>query len=140
MDQGKFAWLCLPGWKYNRGDVSREKLEAGSKSIDVYGNTTPNMEDFDGDGDLICGNSAGYIGFIENLDAGNPPDWKKPELLKADGEVIRIMAGENGSMHGPCERKWGYTTLSVADWDGDGLKDILINSIWGEGGMVQKHR
>lgn len=88
--------------------------------------------DDDGDEDLICGNSAGYIAFIENMDGGNPPSWGKPELLKADGEVIRIMAGENGSIQGPCERKWGYTTVSVADWDGDGLNDILVNSIWGK--------
>ncbi|HOI79779.1 MAG TPA: VCBS repeat-containing protein [Petrimonas sp.] len=88
--------------------------------------------DNDGDEDLICGNSAGYIGFIENLGGGTTPRWNKPEYLKADGEVIRIMAGENGSIQGPCERKWGYTTLSVADWDGDGQKDILVNSIWGK--------
>ena len=39
------------------------------------------------------------------------------------------MAGYNGSIQGPAEAKWGYTTLSVADWDGDGLPDILMNSI-----------
>ena len=33
---------------------------------------------------------------------------------------------------GPAERKWGYTTLSVVDWNGDGLKDIVCNSIWGK--------
>ena len=41
------------------------------------------------------------------------------------------MAGPNGSIQGPAEAKWGYTTLSVADWDGDGLPDIVVNSIWG---------
>ncbi|MFA5382857.1 MAG: VCBS repeat-containing protein [Candidatus Micrarchaeia archaeon] len=88
--------------------------------------------DEDGDEDLICGTSAGYIGFIENLDGGNPPKWDKPKLLRADGKVIRIMAGYNGSIQGPAEKKWGYTTLSVADWDGDGLKDIIFNSIFGK--------
>ncbi len=88
--------------------------------------------DDDGDEDLICGNTAGYIGFIENLDGGDPPKWAAPVYLKADGEVIRIEAGENGSIQGPCESKWGYTTLSVADWDHDGLLDILVNSIWGK--------
>ncbi len=88
--------------------------------------------DNDGDEDLICGNSAGYVGFIENLDGGNPPKWAAPIYLRADGNIIRIMAGPNGSIQGPCEAKWGYTTLNVADWDHDGLPDIVINSIWGK--------
>ncbi|MDX1362895.1 MAG: VCBS repeat-containing protein [Arenibacter latericius] len=88
--------------------------------------------DDDGDEDLICGNSAGYIGFIENLDGSTLPSFAKPVYLEADGEVFRIMAGINGSIQGPAERKWGYTTLTVADWDGDGLKDIVYNSIFGK--------
>ena len=95
---------------------------------------TPHSFDWDDDGDedLICGNSAGYVGFIENLDGGDPPRWAAPTYLEAAGEVIRIMAGPNGSIQGPCEAKWGYTTLSVADWDHDDLPDIVINSIWGK--------
>ena len=88
--------------------------------------------DTDGDEDLICGNSAGYIGFIENLDGNNPPKWNRPVYLKAEGETIRIMAGDSGSIQGPAEKKWGYTTLSVADCNGDGLHDIICNSIWGK--------
>lgn len=88
--------------------------------------------DADGDEDLICGNTAGYIGWIENLDGGNPPRWAAPELLEADGQIIRPMAGENGSIQGPCEAKWGYSTLSVADWNHDDLPDIIVNSIWGK--------
>ena len=86
--------------------------------------------DADGDEDLVAGNTAGYIGWIENM-GGYPPRFAAPELLKADGETIRLQAGPNGSIQGPCEAKWGYTTISVADWDGDGLQDILANSIWG---------
>ena len=88
--------------------------------------------DDDGDADIIAGNTAGYIGFIENLNGGNPPKWNQPKLLKADGKVIRIMAGDSGSIQGPAEKKWGYTTLSVADWDGDELKDVIVSSIWGK--------
>ena len=95
---------------------------------------TPVSFDWDGDGDedLVCGNTAGEIGFIENLDGGSPPKWAAPVLLKVDGEPIRIMAGENGSIQGPAEAKWGYTTISVADWDHDGLPDVIANSIWGK--------
>jgi len=88
--------------------------------------------DNDGDEDLICGNTTGQIAFIENLDGGNPPKWANPVLLEAGCEPVRIMAGMNGSIQGPAERKWGYTVLTVADWDNDGLNDIIVNSIWGK--------
>ncbi len=88
--------------------------------------------DDDGDEDLICGNTAGYIGFIENLDGGLPPKWAPPRRLHAGGETLRIQAGPNGSIQGPCEAKWGYTTLSVADWDHDDRLDLVVNSIWGK--------
>ncbi len=88
--------------------------------------------DNDGDEDLICGNTAGHVGFIENLDGGNPPRWAEAKLLEAGGDTLRILAGPNGSIQGPCEAKWGYTTLYVADWDHDELPDVVVNSIWGK--------
>ncbi|AWW28839.1 VCBS repeat-containing protein [Echinicola strongylocentroti] len=88
--------------------------------------------DNDGDEDIIAGNSAGYIAFIENLDGKASPKWAEPKLLEVDGQTLRIQAGGAGSIQGPAEAKWGYTTLSVTDWDGDGIKDIIFNSIWGK--------
>ncbi|MDR3619775.1 MAG: VCBS repeat-containing protein [Paludisphaera borealis] len=102
---------------------------------------TPVGFDWDGDGDfdILSGNTAGYIGFFENLSGPGveKPKWAAPKRLEADGAVIRVMAGPNGSIQGPCEAKWGYTTLSVADWDSDGRPDLVVNSIWGK---VQWHR
>ena len=102
-----------------------QDVKFGSLSIPV-------SVDWDGDGldDLIVGNSPGYVGFIKNL-GGSPPRWAAPVDLAADGKVIREQAGPNGSIQGPAERKWGYTNPSVADWDGDGLPDLIINGIWG---------
>lgn len=96
--------------------------------------STPCAFDWDGDGktDIIAGNSAGEIAFIRNVSGGANPVWDAPKLFTSEGAPIRIQAGENGSIQGPAERKWGYTVLSVADWDGDGLPDIVINSIWGK--------
>jgi hypothetical protein len=97
---------------------------------------TPCSFDWDGDGDtdFIAGNTAGYISFIENLSGPrvDRPKLAAPQPLKAGGQTIRVMAGPNGSIQGPLEAKWGYTTQTVADWDGDGLPDIVANSIWGK--------
>lgn len=90
--------------------------------------------DDDGDWDLVCGNTSGNIAWFENLSGKGvaEPTWAAPKLLEAGDDPIRIMAGPNGSIQGPCEAKWGYTTQSVADWDRDGLKDLIVNSIWGK--------
>ena len=94
---------------------------------------TPCSIDWDGDGDedILCGNTAGYIALIENL-GGYPPRWAAPQRLKAAGKTIRIQAGNNGSIQGPCEAKWGYTTLTAGDWNHDSLPDLIVNSIWGK--------
>lgn len=93
---------------------------------------TPVGFDWDGDGDtdIVSGNTAGYIEFFENLSGPKvaQPKWAAPVRLKADGKTFRVLAG-NQSIQGPAEAKWGYTTLNIADWDGDGLPDIVLNSI-----------
>jgi hypothetical protein len=97
---------------------------------------TPVGVDWDGDGDtdLLCGNTAGSVEFFENLSGPKvaAPKWAAPRRLEVGGKPFRVMAGANGSIQGPAEAKWGYTTFSAADWDGDGLPDLVLNSILGE--------
>lgn len=96
---------------------------------------TPVGFDWDGDGDIdiVSGNTAGYIEFFENLSGPKvaSPKWAAPKRLSAGGKTFRVLAGPNGSIQGPAEAKWGYTTFSIADWDRDGLPDIILNSILG---------
>ncbi len=106
-----------------------DKLKCGALA-------TPYGCDWDGDGDtdIVSGNTAGYIELFENLSGPKvaEPKWAAPVRLKAGGETFRVMAGPNGSIQGPAEAKWGYTTLVVADWDGDQDLDVVYNSIWGK--------
>lgn len=107
---------------------------------------TPFAYDWDGDGDedLLCGNTAGHIGIFHNegLASDGTPRWSPPALIETvDGNgkrsTFRVQAGSNGSIQGPCEAKWGYTTLSVADVDQDSNPDILFNSIWSKIGLLK---
>jgi predicted neuraminidase len=102
---------------------------------------TPFAVDWDGDGlqDILCGNTAGNITWFKNLGPAENglPAWNAPVLLDVGkGVAFRIVAGPSGSIQGPCEAKWGYTTLSAADWDGDGHLDIIYNSILGRIGLL----
>lgn len=111
-------------------------LKQEASEIDAGALATPVAIDWDNDGDtdLLCGNTAGYILYFENLSGAGVenPRFAAPKYVEAGGTTLRIMAGPNGSIQGPAESKWGYTTLSAADWDGDGLTDLIVNSILGK--------
>ncbi len=135
-EDGRVAILENTGGWENRAPHFLPPVYFGQEAHELKAGalTTPYSIDWDGDGDedIICGNTAGYLCYIENLDGGSPPVWERPRYLKTGGKVFRIMAGYNGSIQGPAEAKWGYTVCSVADWDHDGLPDIVLNSIIGK--------
>lgn len=134
-EDGSVAFIKNTGKVKNNMPVFKSAVYLKQKADNLkFGAlSTPFNVDWDGDGidDIICGNSAGNISFIKNVSGGTSPKWDAPIFLKTDGKNIRIMAGRNGSIQGPAEEKWGYITLSVADWDLDGKKDIVVNTIFG---------
>ncbi|NLG13192.1 MAG: VCBS repeat-containing protein [Lentisphaerae bacterium] len=136
-EDGRVAFIENCGVKNNQPIFKKPRYFRQKMDFLEFGMlSTPCGYDWDGDGDwdLISGSSAGYIALIENLSGPGveSPKWAEPVLLEVDGTPIRIQAGENGSIQGPAEAKWGYTTLTVGDWDGDNLPDIIVNSILGD--------
>ena len=97
--------------------TSRTKRRPFLDAIDETESLDSFASDGDGDEDILCGNTAGYIGFFENLSGPGVerPKWAAVKQLTAGGKILRILAGPNGSIQGPAEAKWGYTTLTVAD-------------------------
>ena len=118
------------------------KQEAGDVKFGAL--VTPHSTDWDADGDedLVCGNTAGYLGVIENLGfRDDTPSWDEPAIIALfepqsahilRPRPLRHQAGRSGSIQGPCEAKWGYTAPYVADWDNDDFVDLIVNDIWGK--------
>lgn len=136
-EDGRVALVENLGWKQDLPNFKQPVyFQQQADTLKFGALATPYVYDWDNDGDedILCGNTAGYIGWFENLGDGanGLPKWQAPKLLNMGGQPYRVMAGTNGSIQGPCEAKWGYTTLSVADWNGDQLGDILSNNIWGD--------
>lgn len=93
----------------------------------------PSMTDWDDDGDLdvICGASDEYVYYYENRGTAAQPVFYGPSRLQADDAPIVIRAGEYGSIQGAVENDWAYLNPEVADWNGDGLKDLILGGVWG---------
>ncbi len=98
-------------------------LKSGCASV-------PTLCDWDNDGDIdiIVGTAAGFLELYEN-EGG---EFKPVKRLEASGKVIRIQAGELGSVQGPGEARWGYLCPEATDWDMDGDMDIVAGCVTGQ--------
>jgi len=146
-EDGRVALVENTGQMRNRQPVFKapQYFQQEADTLKFGALATPFAYDWDNDGDedILCGNTAGSIGLFENLGGGKGglPKWAAVKLLneknaEGNNKPFRVMAGPSGSIQGPCEAKWGYTTLSVADWDGDGDGDIVYNSILSRLGLL----
>ena len=112
-------------------DGFEQPVPALQKNANLYGGSLPvsSVIDWDGDGlkDLIAGNSEGFVLFCKNIGTINSPQFANGLPIKAGGEEIHIQSGYRGSIQGPGEARWGYICPTVADWNEDGLYDILLS-------------
>jgi hypothetical protein len=93
----------------------------------------PAAHDFNGNGlpDLVVGNCSGELLFYPNMGPSNAPTLGREVKLTAGGQEILVSAGLTGSVQGPSEKMFGYTCPTIADWDGDGLPDVLMSDVLG---------
>jgi hypothetical protein len=115
--------------------IYREPLAVLETATTLYGGTLPmpHLADWNGDGtlDIIAGNSEGRVLFFANIGSNEDPKFLPGVAIKAGGRDIHIQAGYRGSIQGPQEARWGYTSPTVIDWNDDGLLDILLGDITG---------
>ncbi|MCB2155982.1 VCBS repeat-containing protein [bacterium] len=86
-----------------------------------------NTVDWNGDDvdDLVIGNSTGHIWYFENAGTNTVPLFQPGTYVEANGKPIQLQPGYWRDIQGPAESRWGYICPEVADWNEDGLPDII---------------
>ena len=108
---------------------SPRQILAANPEVSGGGQSWPHPCDYDGDGglDLLAGHNSGYLQLFRNEGTRSEPRYGEVERVESGGEQIRIW--RNGVFGG---NHWhgnaGYTTPVYADWDGDGLADLIVGS------------
>ena len=106
--------------------IENPLLSPGSLPVITAGDV-----DKDGLVDLVAGNDLGDFFFIRNIGDKARARFAAPLPVEAGGKPLKVQAGYGG-IQGPPESRWGYTCPTLFDWNGDGLPDILYNSILGD--------
>lgn len=94
-----------------------EKLRTISQEIRVQGDAGPVLADWDGDGrlDLLVGAGDGSVNFFRNIGTEKQPRLADPQVLVPAGSTF-----------GDGSRSGLRTKICVADWNDDGLVDLLV--------------
>jgi FG-GAP-like repeat len=78
--------------------------------------------DWDDDGrtDLVAGDSDGFVWLFRNTTDALFPVFAPGERLRAAGQPVKVYGEE------PEARLAGYARVDIADWNGDGRKDLVV--------------
>jgi hypothetical protein len=93
----------------------------------------PAAADWSGNGreDLIVGNSTGELLYVPVDGGPEAPRLGTPRPVQAGGHTVRVAAGPSGSLQGPSEFKFGYTSPAAGRWFGGERPDLVMSDIFG---------
>jgi acyl-CoA thioesterase-1 len=105
----------------------RGRAESVSAAMALSDQAWPCLCDWDDDGDvdLLVGGGYGWPRIVINEGTRHQPRFAEPRLILADGKPIRFVRNQIlGQPHN--WHNMGYSYPDFVDWDGDGLRDLII--------------
>ena len=111
---GYVYWVKNLATNENPDYDKAKNIMADGKPIDVYGRPSPNLIDWDNDGDLdiICGEFLDKISFFENIGSKENPLYTKGKFLEVNNEILHL--------------ELEMPEVVVYDWDNDQDYDIIV--------------
>jgi hypothetical protein len=94
----------------------------GFHPIDAVRQNGVRAVDWDDDGrvDLVVGDTDGFVWLFRNTTDALFPVFAPGERIRAAGQPLKVYGEE------PEARLAGYARVDVADWNGDGRKDLVV--------------
>lgn len=111
-DNGRVYLLINTGTDGNPVFATSNFVQNGAADLDVGSRSSPAVVDWNADGkkDLLVGETGGRIYYFENTGTDDNPTFNGSVLLTAGGSTIDVSS---------------YSRPAVADWDNDGMFDII---------------
>ncbi|MHC4879261.1 MAG: FG-GAP repeat domain-containing protein [Planctomycetota bacterium] len=105
----------------------RGRADSVSAVLSLSDQAWPCLCDWDADGDLdlLVGHGYGWPRILINEGTRTRPVFAEPKNILANGKPIRLLRNE---LLGPPDNwhNMGYSYPDFVDWDGDGLRDLLL--------------
>jgi len=113
-----YLFRCNADGSYNPGETIKD---SEGEELKTQSASTVFATDWDADGDLdlLTGNIRGEVHLVTNQGNRKEPSYGKPLRLEISDE-LKDRRGDSGPI--------------AADWDGDGLQDVLVGT--GEGSVI----
>jgi len=110
-----------------QGFGAAQTIQSRNAVMSLSDQAWPTFCDWDDDGDLdiLVGGGYGWPRIVINSGTTENPAYEEAQRIEADGKPIRMLRNEilGEPFH---SHNLGYSYPVFEDWDGDGLRDLII--------------